>query len=141
VVTGDPACRVRVSLINSIQLTARFAMNIDDFFRDDGQTRFINRMCALLQINDTSRVKIVGIYTGSVQIIAIINPPAIPLTQSTLADPIAQYALVEEMQNALNLLVENGTFKDQMADAGLGELTDVSSKILGEDPNIKETAP
>ncbi len=45
------------------------------------------------------------------------------------------------MQEALNLLVENGTFKDQMADAGLGELTDVSSIILGEDPNIKATAP
>jgi hypothetical protein len=69
-------------------------MNIDDFFRDDGQTRFINRMAALLKINDTSRIKIVGIYTGSVQIIAIINPPAIPLAQSTLVDPIAQYALV-----------------------------------------------
>ncbi len=41
-------------------------MNIDDFFRDDGVTKFINRMCALLKINDTSRVKIVGIYTGSV---------------------------------------------------------------------------
>ena len=98
VVTGDPTCRVRVSLTNSIQLTARFAMNINDFFRDDGQTRFINRMCALLSINDTSRVKIVGIYTGSVQIITIISPPAIPLEQSTQADLVAQYNLVSDMQ-------------------------------------------
>ena len=72
VVTGDPNCLVRVSLINSIQLTARFAMNIDNFFRDDGVTKFINRMCALLRINDTSRLKIVGIYTGSVKLISII---------------------------------------------------------------------
>lgn len=79
VVTGDPNCKVRVSLTNSIQLTARFAMNIDDFFRDDGVTKFINRMCALLSINDTSRVKIVGVYTGSVQVTSIIDPPKIAL--------------------------------------------------------------
>ncbi len=141
VVTGDPNCRVRVTLTNSIQLTARFAMNIDDFFRDDGQTRFINRMCALLSINDTSRVKIVGVYTGSIQIVSIITPPAIPLSQSTQVDPIAQYALVAEMQDKLNELVENGTFKNEMAEAGLGELTDVSSIILGEDPTQKPPTP
>ncbi len=141
VVTGDINCKVRVSLTNSIQLTARFAMNINDFFRDDGQTRFINRMCALLSINDTSRVKIVGIYTGSIQIISIISPPSIPLEQSTQADLVAQYALVSVMQEKLNELVENGAFKTQMADAGLGELTDVSSIILGEDPLQKQLTP
>lgn len=75
-------------------MTARFAMNIDDFFRDDGVTKFINRMCALLSINDTSRVKIVGVYTGSVQVTSMIEPPMISLGQSKTADPIAQYALV-----------------------------------------------
>lgn len=65
VVTGDPACQVRVTLTNSIQLTARFDMDINQFYADDGVTKFINRMCALLQINDTSRVKVVGVYSGS----------------------------------------------------------------------------
>ena len=36
VVTGDINCMVRVSLTNSIQLTARFSMDIDDFFSNDG---------------------------------------------------------------------------------------------------------
>lgn len=63
-------------------MTARFAMNIDDFFRDDGVTKFINRMCALLSINDTSRVKIVGVYAGSVQIVSIIEPPINSLDKS-----------------------------------------------------------
>lgn len=135
VLTGDPNCKVRVSLTNSIQLTARFAMNIDDFFRDDGVTKFINRMCALLSINDTSRVKIVGVYTGSVQVVSIIEPPMIDLSNSTKADLTAQYALVSQMQAAVNTLIENGTFKTQMADAGLGEMTDVSSTILGPDPS------
>jgi hypothetical protein len=56
---------VRVSLTNSIQLNARIDMDIDAFFAADGQTKFIDRMCAVLGITDYSRVKIVGIYRGS----------------------------------------------------------------------------
>jgi hypothetical protein len=74
VVTGHPECKVRVSLLNSVQLTARFAVSIDDFFKSDGAAKFVNKMCALLRIKDMSRVKIVGVYTGSVQIVAIIEP-------------------------------------------------------------------
>ena len=44
------------------------------------------------------------------------------------------------MHEVLNAMVENGTFKTQMTDAGLGELTDVSSKILGEDPTQKSSS-
>jgi hypothetical protein len=66
VVTGDPNCKVRVTLTDSIQLTAKFDMPIANFYRDDGVTKFIDRMCALLQITDKSRVKIVGVYQGSV---------------------------------------------------------------------------
>ncbi len=73
-VTGHPECKVRVSLLNSVQLTARFAISIDDFFKSDGAAKFVNKMCALLRIKDMSRVKIVGVYTGSVQIVAIIEP-------------------------------------------------------------------
>ena len=66
VVTGDINCMVRVSLTNSIQLTARFSMSIDEFYDMDGETKFIDRMCAVLKVTDTSRLKIVGIYEGSV---------------------------------------------------------------------------
>lgn len=113
--TGDPNCKVRVSLTNSIQLTARFAMNIDDFFRDDGVTKFINRMCALLNINDTSRVKIVGIYTGSVQVVSIIDPEVVPLANSTTTNKIAEYSAVAEMQKKLDNFVETGVFKTSMS--------------------------
>ena len=46
---------MRVSLTNSIQLTARFSMDINSFFANDGVTKFIDRMCAVLGIIDTSR--------------------------------------------------------------------------------------
>lgn len=121
--TGDPNCKVRVSLTNSIQLTARFAMNIDDFFRDDGVTKFINRMCALLSINDTSRIKIVGVYAGSVNIVSFVLPPPIPLDSSTVNMNAAQLAEITSIQATLNNAINDGSFSSNMAAGGLGSVT------------------
>jgi hypothetical protein len=62
-------------------------MNINDFFSNNGQTLFIDRMCALLQINDTSRLKIVGVYNGSVTVISYIEAPQ---TSSTDGSALTQ---------------------------------------------------
>lgn len=43
-------------------------MDINDFYALDGKTLFIDKMVALLGIDDRSRVKVVGIYRGSVTI-------------------------------------------------------------------------
>ncbi len=48
-------------------------MDINLFFSNDGQTKFIDRMCAVLGITDTSRLKIVSIYNGSVSVTAFID--------------------------------------------------------------------
>ena len=63
VVTGN--CIVRVRITNTIQLTMRFSMNINDFFSTNGTTRLIDRMAAVFRITDQSRIKIVSIYSGS----------------------------------------------------------------------------
>ena len=39
----------------------------------DGKTKFIDRVCTLLGIKDYSRVKIVGIYEGSVTVDTFID--------------------------------------------------------------------
>jgi len=41
---------VRVKLTSGVQLTARFEMDISEFYSLGGSTLFINRMCALLDI-------------------------------------------------------------------------------------------
>jgi len=64
---------VRVRLTNSIQLTMRFSMNINDFFRTDGPTRLIDRMSAVFHITDQSRIKIVSVYSGSIEVVAVIT--------------------------------------------------------------------
>jgi hypothetical protein len=75
VLTGHKDCQLRITLTNSIQLTTRFEMDINDFYDIDGETKFIDRMCALLGIDDTSRLKIVSIREGSVEITTFIEPP------------------------------------------------------------------
>lgn len=73
VITAEKSCQVRVSVTNSIQLNARIDMDINSFFSSDGQTKFIDRMCAVLGITDTSRFKIVSINQGSVEITSVID--------------------------------------------------------------------
>lgn len=73
VLTADKNCFVRVSLTNSIQLHARFSMPIDQFYEKDGKNQFITRICAALRITDYSRVKIVGVYSGSTIVRAVIE--------------------------------------------------------------------
>lgn len=89
---------MRVSLTNSIQLTARFSMNIDDFFRVDGQTKFVDRMCAVLGIEDTSRLKVVGIYNGSVILHAYIDE-----IRNTTTDNATQNNNVERKSEIIDL--------------------------------------
>lgn len=46
-------------------------------------SNFIDNLCALLSIGDRSRVKIVGVYTGSTIIKTMILPPSVNTTNST----------------------------------------------------------
>lgn len=112
--TGDPNCMVRVSLTNNIQLTTKFEMKMDDFLKDDGATKFINRLAALLKINDTSRIKIVGVYPGSVNVITFIEPEPVPLSASTTNSNAAQAAAIAQLQSQVNSMISSGTFQQAM---------------------------
>jgi hypothetical protein len=61
-------------LTNSVKITAKLDMDIFTFFNSDGVTKFIDRVCAFLNIVDTSRVKVVGVSSGSTDILAVITP-------------------------------------------------------------------
>lgn len=73
-------------------------MNIDDFFRVDGQTKFVDRMCAVLGIEDTSRLKVVGIYNGSVILHAYIDE-----IRNTTTDNATQNNNVERKSEIIDL--------------------------------------
>ena len=78
VVTGANNCMVRVSLTDSVQLTLHFAMKIADFYKVDGKTRLVDRVCALFNIKDQSRVKVVSIFTGSIIVDIMYSAPLVP---------------------------------------------------------------
>lgn len=54
-----------MSFVNSVKATVRLDQAVTDFFTTNGTAKFIDKMCQILGITDTSRLKIVGVYTGS----------------------------------------------------------------------------
>jgi hypothetical protein len=58
-------CKIRMSFVNSVKASIRMDQAVTDFFTNNGTGKFIDKMCAILGITDTSRLKIVGVYTGS----------------------------------------------------------------------------
>ena len=125
VVTGALDCMVRVSVTNSLQLTARFAMDINDFFISDRATLFIDRLCALLLIQDKSRVKIVGIYQGSVQIVAVIEEQVTLMDDAPSNDNTQQAVQLSSLQKNLNALLDDGSFQSDMVSVGLTGFQDL----------------
>jgi len=54
-----------MSFVNSVKASIRLDQAVTDFFTNNGTGKFIDKMCVILGITDTSRLKIVGVYTGS----------------------------------------------------------------------------
>lgn len=109
VVTEDANCLLTVELAESVQLTTHFSININDFFSSaNAITNFINNLAALLQITDTSRIKVVGVHSGSTSIVAAVSAS---ITNS--ADPTLQ----QVANNAQNSAVVAG-----LSTIGLGNV-------------------
>ena len=123
VITEDPDCVVTISLSDSIQLTTHFAMNASDFFSNTVMSSFLSNLCALLNIQDQSRVKVVGVYAGSaivsVYISANGSAPAAPG-----ADPNQQ-----TIASALSQSISNGSFAASMSSAVGYQVITASSSL------------
>ncbi len=62
---GDGACELELKTLQSLQVTMRMDSSIDDFFASKGEVAFIERLALQLGI-PTNRIKVVGIWQGSV---------------------------------------------------------------------------
>jgi hypothetical protein len=119
VVTSDPTCLISVELTESVQLTTHFATNISDFFSSTNPlTNFINNLCALLNIVDTSRVKVVGVHSGSTAITVSFTPP----TNSSVAPNDPSLATIASAASGAN-----ASFTSALGGIGLGAVISVSS--------------
>lgn len=101
-----------------IQLTTSFAITEAEFFASDGpRTNLINNIAALMGITDTSRIKIVGIKAGSVQVSVHIVP-----AQATSSDNVT----VTQAQANYNSAQQSGIVSSTLS-AGVGTLISVTS--------------
>ena len=121
VVTDALDCNIEIQLTESVQLTTHFAMDINDFFSDDSHiTNFINNLCALLNIVDTSRVKVVGVFSGSVAVTAVVSAPN---PDSNVTDDTS----VADASAAADAAISSGDFSTRLGSIGLGSVIEVNS--------------
>ena len=79
-------------------------------------------MCALLSIKDTSRLKIVGIYSGSVSIYAVIEEEVEPEETSKERDNEAKKLDIQNINEELLSIYYNGTMDQELQAVGFGPL-------------------
>jgi archaellum component FlaF (FlaF/FlaG flagellin family) len=135
VVTNSKDCLIRVRLTNAIQLTLRFAVDVNSFFSTNGPTRLVDRICAIFNITDQSRVKIVGVYTGSTAVSMIISTANNGSTTANVTDTQEVIALNEQAK----ALFDKGVITKETQAIGL-PLIAMSSKLLPVRP-LAEDAP
>jgi hypothetical protein len=117
VITEAADCLVTVYLSETVQLTTHFAMNASDFFSNSSlQTNFIDRLSAVLGITDKSRVKIVGVYQGSLTLVTHIFP-----------SKVAGAAPLSQVSQTLSNQIASGNLSSTMSSSGMGSMIGASS--------------
>lgn len=109
--TEEKDCLVTISVTDSIQLTTHFAMNASDFFTNSVMSNFIDNLCALLGIVDQSRVKVVGVHSGSAIIDVVIEAD-----NGTASAPGADSSMAE-IASVLSEVISSGNFSSTMGGA------------------------
>jgi hypothetical protein len=106
----------------------RLDMNINSFYAADGVTTFIDRMLAFLNMNDTSRLKIVGVRSGSV----IIDTQVIADTSNN-ANQSQQAASLNSIVDQIKTGVSQGTIGLQQAGLGAVLSTTFTVNVVNTD--------
>ena len=121
VATGEDSCKLRVRNSNAIALNARLDISVDDFYKNDGVTNFLDRVAARLGLS-LDRLRIVNIKQGSTIVNFLIEREK-PIDE-TDEDP-------EQAKKELQEL--NDKFKEEFVegDGDLGaKLLSVDSELL-----------
>ena len=79
-ITAEQDCEITVENNNVIELTAKLAVAVADFYSNDGPTTFVQNMAALLGVS-FDRVRIVRVYEGST-IVEFVVTSSLPFVDS-----------------------------------------------------------
>jgi len=83
VITNREDCKLQVRTVNSVKISVTMDSTIEDFYSNDGEALFVDKIAAFLNI-DPSRIRIANVLKGSV----IVNFDVVedkPLSSSTSA--------------------------------------------------------
>lgn len=104
--TGEEDCVVTISQLETVQISTRIEMDIDQFYATNGPMLFIDKMAAFLGIpND--KLRIVSIIEGSTIIDYEVVIDEITKNSTIIAKIISDHMLVKPNSNSTE--VENGT--------------------------------
>ena len=93
-----------------------------EFFASDApETNFINNLAALLSIQDTSRIKVVGVFSGSIKIVTAISPADNTSTTAGSSEPTQA-----EVQQKVGSVIGTDAFSSAVS-PGVGTVISSSS--------------
>jgi len=95
-------CVVLYKKLTTLKVTMHLTVNIDDFYKNDGLTTFVDKMCAFLGI-PTNKLRIANVRSGSVYIDFNIVSDS-----SADADPEAEAKKLSEMKEKMITANSNG---------------------------------
>ncbi len=70
---GGGECVLELETMDSIQLSFRLQSTVSDFYSTGGTDKFVRNLASAIGIN-TSRIRILGVYEGSVVVDSVIEP-------------------------------------------------------------------
>ena len=88
---------MRVTLTSNVKVTARFSVDINTFYSSTGITTFLDKMSAFLGVA-TERLKIVGIYSGSTNVVFMILPASLVPTDQSMNHAPDSDAITNELK-------------------------------------------
>ena len=94
----------------------------------------VDRICAIFNINDQSRVKIVGVYNGSTSVELSINPN----NNGTTAGNVSDHNVNVAFNNQVQKCIASGVFTKETAAIGL-PLLSASSTLIPIRPITEDT--
>ena len=134
VVTSAQDCIITLSVADSIELSATFDITPSAFMTDSVMNSYIEKIANLLSITDLSRIKIVGVHTGSTVVDTVIE--ADNFTNST---PNASPD-ISNMSDTLAASIANGSFTAIMQ-ANVGSTVLVVTSAFHQTPDTMYEAP
>ena len=134
VVTSAQDCLITLSVADSIELSATFDITPSAFMTDSVMNSYIDNIANLLSITDLSRIKIVGVHTGSTVVDTVIE--ADNFTNST---PNASPD-ISNMSDTLAASIADGSFASTMQ-ANVGSTVLVVTSALHQTPDTMYEAP